>query len=127
MRKYKSSVSQANEICIDLCPNSLGFRFTLRLGGGFCFCPFCRCCLILVLGAGNIVYVGIRDDIYQLQPIVKLVLHNCNWLFCFRDDLVVRNLYGFLTFMSFLLASIIFSHFIIFMINAFNYVMALTA
>ena len=64
----------------------LHWRFVPKLTGlafyvallvvAFAFVPFVDVQrLILVLGAGAIiVYVGIRDDIYQLRPIVKLVL-----------------------------------------------------
>ena len=64
----------------------LHWRFVPKLTGlsfyvallvvAFAFVPFVDVQrLILVLGAGAIiVYIGIRDDIYQLRPIVKLVL-----------------------------------------------------
>lgn len=113
----------------------LHWRFVPKLTGlsfyvallvvAFAFVPFVDVQrLILVLGAGAIiVYVGIRDDIYQLQPIVKLVLQLIAiGFFAFGDDLVVRNLYGFFNiyelpdgvdyFLTFFIG--------VFMINAFN-------
>ena len=113
----------------------LHWRFVPKLTGlsfyvallvvAFAFVPFVDVQrLILVLGAGAIVvYVGIRDDIYQLRPIVKLMLQLVAVaFFAFGDDLVVRNLHGFLNIyelpggVDYLLTFFIG----VFMINAFN-------
>lgn len=113
----------------------LHWRFVPKLTGlsfyvallvvAFAFVPFVDVKrLILVLGAGAIiVYVGIRDDIYQLQPIVKLVLQLVAIaFFTFGDDLVVRNLNGFLNIYELPFGVDYFLTFFIgvFMINAFN-------
>ena len=100
------------------------FRFCL-LVVAFAFVPFVDVQrLILVLGAGAIiVYIGIRDDIYQLRPIVKLVLQLVAIaFFVFGDDLVVRNLYGFLNIYELPFGVDYFLSFFVgvFMINAFN-------
>ena len=113
----------------------LHWRFVPKLTGlsfyvallvvAFAFVPFVDVQrLILVLGAGAIiVYVGIRDDIYQLRPIVKLVLQLVAIaFFVFGDDLVVRNLYGFLNIYELPVGVDYFLSFFVgvFMINAFN-------
>lgn len=113
----------------------LHWRFVPKLTGlsfyvallvvAFAFVPFVNVQrLILVLGAGAIiVYVGIRDDIYQLRPIIKLILQLCAVaFFAFGDDLVVRNLYGFLNIYVLPFGVDYFLTFFIgvFMINAFN-------
>ena len=113
----------------------LHWRFVPKLTGlsfyvallvvAFAFVPFVDVQrLILVLGAGAIiVYVGIRDDIYQLQPIVKLVLQLIAIaFFAFGDDLIVRNLHGFLHIYELPVGVDYFLTFFIgvFMINAFN-------
>ena len=113
----------------------LHWRFVPKLTGlsfyvallvvAFAFVPFVNVQrLILVLGAGAIiVYVGIRDDIYQLRPIIKLILQLCAVaFFAFGDDLVVRNLYGFLNIYDLPFGVDYFLTFFIgvFMINAFN-------
>ena len=113
----------------------LHWRFVPKLTGlsfyvallliAFAFVPFVDVQrLILFLGAGAIVvYVGIRDDIYQLRPIVKLMLQLITIsFFVFGDDLVVRNLNGFLNIYE-LPAGVdyLFTFFIgVFMINSFN-------
>ena len=113
----------------------LHWRFVPKLTGlsfyvallvvAFAFVPFVDVQrLILVLGAGAIVvYVGIRDDIYQLRPAVKLVLQLVSIaFFVFGDDLVVRNLHGFLNIYNLPVGVDYFLTFFIgvFMINAFN-------
>ena len=113
----------------------LHWRFVPKLTGlsfyvallvvAFAFVPFVDVQrLILVLGAGAIiVYIGIRDDIYQLRPIVKLVLQLIAIaFFVFGDDLVVRNLYGFLNIYELPVGVDYFLSFFVgvFMINAFN-------
>jgi UDP-GlcNAc:undecaprenyl-phosphate GlcNAc-1-phosphate transferase len=113
----------------------LHWRFVPKLTGlsfyvallvvAFAFVPFVDVQrLILVLGAGAIViYVGIRDDIYQLRPIVKLMLQLVAIsFFVFGDDLVVRNLNGFLNIYELPLGvDYLFTFFIgVFMINSFN-------
>ena len=113
----------------------LHWRFVPKLTGlsfyvallvvAFAFVPFVDVQrLILVLGAGAIiVYVGIRDDIYQLRPIVKLVLQLVAIaFFVFGDDLVVRNLHGFLNIYELPVGVDYFLSFFVgvFMINAFN-------
>lgn len=113
----------------------LHWRFVPKLTGlsfyvallvvAFAFVPFVDVQrLILFLGAGAvIVYVGIRDDIYQLRPIVKLILQLVAIaFFAFGDDLVVRNLYGFLNIYELPVGVDYFLSFFVgvFMINAFN-------
>ena len=113
----------------------LHWRFVPKLTGlsfyvallvvAFAFVPFVDVRrLILVLGAGAIVvYVGIRDDIYQLRPIIKLILQLVAIsFFAFGDDLVVRNLHGFLNIYELPVGVDYFLTFFIgvFMINAFN-------
>lgn len=113
----------------------LHWRFVPKLTGlsfyvallvvSFAFVPFVDLQrLVLVLGAGAIiVYVGIRDDIYQLRPIVKLILQLVAIaFFAFGDGLVVRNLYGFLNIYEIPSGLDYFLTFFIgvFMINAFN-------
>lgn len=113
----------------------LHWRFVPKLTGlsfyvallvvAFAFVPFVDVQrLILVLGAGAIiVYVGVRDDIYQLRPVVKLVLQLIAIaFFVFGDDLVVRNLHGFLNIYELPVGVDYFLTFFIgvFMINAFN-------
>jgi UDP-GlcNAc:undecaprenyl-phosphate GlcNAc-1-phosphate transferase len=113
----------------------LHWRFVPKLTGlsfyvallvvAFAFVPFVDVQrLILVLGAGAIVvYVGIRDDIYQLRPIIKLILQLVAIsFFAFGDDLVVRNLHGFLNIYELPVGVDYFLTFFIgvFMINAFN-------
>ena len=113
----------------------LHWRFVPKLTGlsfyvalllvAFAFVPYVDVArLILVLGAGAIVvYVGVRDDIYQLRPTVKLVLQLIAIaFFAFGDDLVVRNLHGFLNIYEIPIGADYFLTFFIgvFMINAFN-------
>ena len=113
----------------------LHWRFVPKLTGlsfyvallvvAFAFVPFVDVQrLILILGAGAIVvYVGIRDDIYQLRPVVKLILQLVAvGFFAFGDDLVVRNLHGFLNIYELPVGVDYFLTFFIgvFMINAFN-------
>ena len=107
-------------------PKLTGLSFYVALlVVAFAFVPFVDVQrLILVLGAGAIVvYVGIRDDIYQLRPIVKLMLQLVAIsFFVFGDDLVVRNLNGFLNIYELPIGvDYLFTFFIgVFMINSFN-------
>lgn len=113
----------------------LHWRFVPKLTGlsfyvallvvAFAFVPFVDVRrLILVLGAGAIIiYVGIRDDIFQLSPFMKLILQLIAVsFFVFGDDLVVRNLYGFVGIYELPIGVDYFLTFFvgIFMINAFN-------
>ena len=113
----------------------LHWRFVPKLTGlsfyvalllvAFAFVPYVDVNrLILVLGAGAIVvYVGVRDDIYQLRPTVKLMLQLIAIaFFAFGDDLVVRNLHGFLNIYEIPIGADYFLTFFIgvFMINSFN-------
>ena len=113
----------------------LHWRFVPKLTGlsfyvallvvAFAFVPYVDVNrLILVLGAGAIVvYVGVRDDIYQLRPTVKLMLQLIAIaFFAFGDDLVVRNLHGFLNIYEIPIgADYCLTFFIgVFMINSFN-------
>ena len=51
---------------------------------------------LFLTGGALIVYVGIRDDIFELNAFVKLGLQLLAiGLFVVVDDLVVRDLYGF--------------------------------
>jgi len=84
----------------------LHWRFVPKLTGlsfyvallvvAFAFVPFVDVQrLILVLGAGAIVvYVGIRDDIYQLRPIVKLLLQWSRLPFLLLGMICVRIFMG---------------------------------
>ena len=113
----------------------LHWRFVPKLTGlsfyaallvvAFTFIPFIDVKrLILFLGAGAIiVYIGVSDDIYQLRPIIKLILQLIAIaFFTFGDDLVVRNLNGFLSIYELPIGVDYFLTFFIgvFMINAFN-------
>lgn len=78
---------------------------------------------LFLAGGALIIYVGIRDDIYELNPFVKLSLQLLAiGLFVFVDGLVVRNLYGFLGIYSLPTGlDYLFTFFIgVFMINSFN-------
>lgn len=80
--------------------------------------------LILLLCAGAIiVYVGLRDDIFELSPFAKLFLQLIAIsLFVFGENLVVWNLNGFLGIYELPVpVAYVFTYFIgVFMINAFN-------
>ena len=78
---------------------------------------------LFLAGGALIIYVGIRDDIYELNPFVKLSLQLLAiGLFVFVDGLVVKNLYGFLGIYSLPTGlDYLFTFFIgVFMINSFN-------
>lgn len=81
-----------------------------------------RLTLILCSGA-VIIYVGVRDDIFELSPLAKLLLQLIAIsFFVIGEDLVIRNLNGFLGFYELpVVVSYLFTYFIgVFMINAFN-------
>jgi UDP-N-acetylmuramyl pentapeptide phosphotransferase/UDP-N-acetylglucosamine-1-phosphate transferase len=78
---------------------------------------------LFLAGGALISYVGIRDDIFELNAFVKLFLQLLAvGLFVVVDDLVVRNLYGFLGVYNLPIGfDYAFTFFIgVFMINSFN-------
>ena len=104
----------------------LHWRFVPKLTGlsfyvalllvAFAFVPYVDVArLILVLGAGAIVvYVGVRDDIYQLRPTVKLMLQLIAIAFLLLVMILLFAIFmGFYTFMKSQLVPIIFSPFLL--------------
>jgi len=83
-----------------LVPKLTGLSFYIAfLIVAFVFVPYVNVQrLSLFLAGGALIsYVGIRDDIFELNPFVKLVLQLfAVGIFVVVDDLVVRDLYGFL-------------------------------
>ena len=78
---------------------------------------------LFLAGGALISYDGIRDDIFELNPFVKLALQLLAvGLFVVVDDLVVRSLYGFLGVYELPFGfDYAFTFFIgVFMINSFN-------
>ncbi len=127
VRKYKIFRKPSKrDLHWRLIPKLTGLSFYIAfLIVSFAFVPYVdvqRLSLFLAGGA-LISYVGIRDDIYELNPFVKLFIQLLAvGLFVVVDDLVVRNLYGFLGVYD--LPSgfdYVFTFFIgVFMINSFN-------
>jgi UDP-N-acetylmuramyl pentapeptide phosphotransferase/UDP-N-acetylglucosamine-1-phosphate transferase len=101
VRKYKILRKPSErDLHWRLIPKLTGLSFYIAfLILSFAFVPYVdvqRLSLFLVGGA-LISYVGIRDDIFELNPFVKLGLQLLAiGLFIIVDDLVVRDLYGFL-------------------------------
>jgi len=109
-----------------LVPKLTGLSFYISfLLVAFVFVPYVdvqRLSLFLAGGA-LISYVGIRDDIFELNAFVKLSLQLLAvGLFVVVDDLVVRDLYGFLGVYELPFGfDYVFTFFIgVFMINSFN-------
>ena len=78
---------------------------------------------LFLAGGALISYVGIRDDIFELNPFVKLCLQLLAvGIFVVVDNLVVRDFYGFLGVFTLPLGfDYVFTFFIgVFMINSFN-------
>ena len=127
VRKYKIFRKPSKrDLHWRLIPKLTGLSFYIAfLIVAFAFVPYVdvqRLSLFLAGGA-LISYVGIRDDIYELNPFVKLIIQLLAiGLFVIMDDLVVRDLYGFLGIYG--LPSgfdYLFTFFIgVFMINSFN-------
>ena len=109
-----------------LVPKLTGLSFYIAfLLIAFVFVPYVdvqRLSLFLAGGA-LISYVGIRDDIFELKAYAKLFLQLLAiGLFVIMDDIVVRNLYGFLGVYGLPVGfDYAFTFFIgVFMINSFN-------
>lgn len=127
VRKYKIFRKPSKrDLHWRLVPKLTGLSFYIAfLIIAFAFVPYVdvqRLSLFLAGGA-LIVYVGIRDDIFELNAFVKLSLQLVAiGLFVVVDDLVVRNLYGFLGVYELPFGfNYVFTFFIgVFMINSFN-------
>lgn len=127
VRKYKIFRKPSKrDLHWRLVPKLTGLSFYVAfLIVAFVFVPYVdvqRLSLFLAGGA-LISYVGIRDDIFELNPLVKLSLQLIAiGLFVVVDDLVVRNLYGFLGLYELPFGlDYAFTFFIgVFMINSFN-------
>ena len=127
VRKYKIFRKPSKrDLHWRLVPKLTGLSFYIAfLIIAFVFVPYVdvqRLSLFLAGGA-LIVYVGIRDDIFELNAFVKLSLQLVAiGLFVVVDDLVVRNLYGFLGVYELPFGfNYVFTFFIgVFMINSFN-------
>ena len=127
VRKYKIFRKPSKrDLHWRLVPKLTGLSFYIAfLLVAFVFVPYVdvqRLSLFLAGGA-LISYVGIRDDIFELNPFIKLSLQLLAiGLFVVVDDLVVRDLYGFLEIYRLPAAfAYPFTFFIgVFMINSFN-------
>lgn len=127
VRKYKIFRKPSKrDLHWRLVPKLTGMSFYISfLIVAFIFVPYVdvqRISLFLAGGA-MISYVGIRDDIFELNPFVKLFLQVLAiGVFVVVDDLVVRDLYGFLGVYGLPAAfAYPFTFFIgVFMINSFN-------
>ena len=127
VRKYKIFRKPSKrDLHWRLVPKLTGLSFYISfLLVAFAFVPYVdvqRLSLFLAGGA-LISYVGIRDDIFELNAFVKLFLQLLAvGLFVVVDDLVVRNLYGFLGVYNLPIGfDYAFTFFIgVFMINSFN-------
>jgi UDP-N-acetylmuramyl pentapeptide phosphotransferase/UDP-N-acetylglucosamine-1-phosphate transferase len=127
VRKYKIFRKPSKrDLHWRLVPKLTGLSFYIGfLIISFVFVPYVdvqRLSLFLAGGA-LISYVGIRDDIFELNPFVKLFIQLLAiGLFVIVDDLVVRNLYGFLGIYELPFGlDYVFTFFIgVFMINSFN-------
>lgn len=127
VRKYKIFRKPSKrDLHWRLVPKLTGLSFYIAfLIITFAFVPYVdvqRLSLFLAGGA-LISYVGIRDDIFELNAFVKLGLQLLAvGLFVIVDDLVVRNLYGFLGVYELPFGfDYAFTFFIgVFMINSFN-------
>jgi UDP-N-acetylmuramyl pentapeptide phosphotransferase/UDP-N-acetylglucosamine-1-phosphate transferase len=127
VRKYKIFRKPSKrDLHWRLVPKLTGLSFYIAfLIVTFVFVPYVdvqRLSLFLAGGA-LISYVGIRDDIFELNAFVKLFLQLLAvGLFVVVDDLVVRNLYGFLGVYNLPIGfDYAFTFFIgVFMINSFN-------
>ena len=127
VRKYKIFRKPSKrDLHWRLVPKLTGLSFYIAfLLVAFIFVPYVdvqRLSLFLA-GSALISYVGIRDDIFELNPFIKLVLQLfAVGIFVVVDDLVVRNLYGFLGVYELPFGfDYVFTFFIgVFMINSFN-------
>ena len=127
VRKYKIFRKPSKrDLHWRLVPKLTGLSFYIAfLLVAFVFVPYVdvqRLSLFLAGGA-LISYVGIRDDIFELNPFVKLCLQLLAvGLFVVVDDLVVRDFYGLLGVYDLPSSlSYTFTFFIgVFMINSFN-------
>ena len=126
VRKYKIFKPSKRDLHWRLVPKLTGLSFYIAfLLVAFVFVPYVdvqRLSLFLAGGA-LISYVGIRDDIFELNAFVKLILQLLAvGLFVVVDDLVVRSLYGFLGVYELPFGfDYAFTFFIgVFMINSFN-------
>ncbi len=127
VRKYKIFRKPSKrDLHWRLVPKLTGLSFYIAfLLVAFVFVPYVdvqRLSLFLAGGA-LISYVGIRDDIFELNPFVKLVLQLLAiGLFVIMDDLVVKDLYGFFGIYTLQPGfAYAFTFFIgVFMINSFN-------
>ena len=127
VRKYKIFRKPSKrDLHWRLIPKLTGLSFYIAfLIVAFVFVPYVdvqRLSLFLAGGA-LISYVGIRDDIFELNPFVKLFLQVLAvGLFVVMDELIIRDLFGFLGVYD--LPSgfdYAFTFFIgVFMINSFN-------
>ena len=127
VRKYKIFRKPSKrDLHWRLIPKLTGLSFYIAfLIVAFAFVPFVdvqRLSLFLAGGA-LISYVGIRDDIFELNPFIKLFIQLIAvGIFVIVDDLIIRELYGFLGIYG--LPSgfdYAFTFFIgVFMINSFN-------
>lgn len=127
VRKYKIFRKPSKrDLHWRLVPKLTGLSFYIAyLLIAFVFVPYVdvQRLFLLLAGGALIVYVGIRDDIFELNPFVKLGIQVLAiGLFVGIDGLVVESLYGFLGFYALPPSvSYIFTVFIgVFMINAFN-------
>ena len=127
VRKYKIFRKPSKrDLHWRLVPKLTGLSFYIAfLIISFVFVPYVdvqRLSLFLAGGA-LISYVGIRDDIFELNPFGKLFIQLLAiGLFVIVDDLVVRNLHGFLGIFALPFGfDYVFTFFIgVFMINSFN-------
>lgn len=127
VRKYKIFRKPSKrDLHWRLVPKLTGMSFYISfLIVAFIFVPYVDVQRISLFLAGGalISYVGIRDDIFELNPFVKLFLQVLAiGVFVVVDDLVVRDLYGFLGVYGLPVAfAYPFTFFIgVFMINSFN-------
>lgn len=127
VRKYKIFRKPSKrDLHWRLVPKLTGMSFYISfLIVAFIFVPYVDVQRISLFLAGGalISYVGIRDDIFELNPFVKLFLQVLAiGVFVVVDDLVVRDLYGFLGVYGLPAAfAYPFTFFIgVFMINSFN-------
>lgn len=127
VRKYKIFRKPSKrDLHWRLVPKLTGMSFYISfLIVAFIFVPYVDVQRISLFMAGGalISYVGIRDDIFELNPFVKLFLQVLAiGVFVVVDDLVVRDLYGFLGVYGLPAAfAYPFTFFIgVFMINSFN-------
>lgn len=127
VRKYKIFRKPSKrDLHWRLVPKLTGLSFYIAfLLVAFAFVPYVdvQRLSLLLAGGALISYVGIRDDIYELNPFVKLALQLIAiGLFVVVDDLVTHDLLGFLGVYGLPVGvDYAFTFFIgVFMINSFN-------